>query len=64
MKTNIDNMTAKINLMENAVYIVKDGLLTKVSPKSYGEDLIIWKNGSVLDINRSERVRINGQDVI
>lgn len=55
---------AVINLLEDAVYIVKDGQKTKVTPKKYGEDRIIWKNGKVLDIDRSERVRIEGQEVI
>lgn len=57
-------MKEEINLLENAVYIVKDGLLTKVTAKQHGQDLIIWKNGSVLDIDRSERLRVEGQEVI
>ncbi|MEB6549096.1 DUF3954 domain-containing protein [Heyndrickxia sporothermodurans] len=61
---NIEKMTAEIDLMESAVYIVKQGRLTKVTAKQHGQDLIIWKNGQVLDIDRSERVRIEGQDVI
>jgi len=57
-------MTAEIDLMENAAYVVIDGQLTKVTPKSHGEDTIIWKNGKVLDVIRSERHRLNGQAVI
>lgn len=57
-------MEAKINLLEDAVYIVKNGKLTKVTPKPFGQDLIIWKNGQVLDVDRNERVRINGQKTI
>ncbi|MEN2465926.1 DUF3954 domain-containing protein [Ornithinibacillus sp. JPR2-1] len=53
-----------IDLTENAVYIVQDGQLTKVTAKDFGQDLIIWKNGKVLDIDRSERLRIEGQEVI
>ncbi|MEN2468209.1 DUF3954 domain-containing protein [Ornithinibacillus sp. JPR2-1] len=56
--------TLEINLDENAVYIVQDGQLTKVTAKEFGQDLIIWKNGKVLDIDRSERLRIEGQEVI
>ena len=56
--------TAEIDLIENAMYVVKDGSLTKVTAKQYGQDLIIWKDGSVLDIDRSERVRIQGQEII
>jgi len=53
-----------INLQEDAVYIVKKGKLTKVTPKEHGQDIIIWKNGEVLDVDRSQRMRIEGQDVI
>ncbi|MCU9594622.1 DUF3954 domain-containing protein [Caldibacillus thermolactis] len=54
----------EIPLDENAVYIVKNGKLTKVTAKEYGQDIIIWKNGQVLDIDRSQRMRIDGQEVI
>nr|WP_239588250.1 DUF3954 domain-containing protein [Gracilibacillus alcaliphilus] len=50
--------------MENAFYIVKDGLLTKVTAKQYGQDVVVWKNGKVLDVDRSERIRLEGQEVI
>lgn len=56
--------TAEIDLTESAVYVTKDGTLTKITPKQYGQDVLIWQNGSVLDIDRSERVRIQGQDII
>jgi Protein of unknown function (DUF3954) len=56
--------TTEIDLMENAVYIVKNGSLTKVKAKQFGQDLIIWKNGEVLDVDRSQRTRIEGQEVI
>ncbi|WP_438310841.1 DUF3954 domain-containing protein [Sporosarcina sp. FA9] len=58
------NKTTVVDLKEDALYIVKNGRLTKVSKKEHGQDLIIWKNGQVLDIDRSERVRIEGQEVI
>lgn len=54
----------EISLLENAVYVVKQGKLTKLTSKKHGQDLIIWKDGQVLDIDRSERVRISGQEVI
>jgi hypothetical protein len=57
-------LEAKVSLLENAVYIVKDGQLTKVTAKEFGQDVIIWKNGKVLDIDRSQRLRIQGQEVI
>ncbi|MBP1917202.1 hypothetical protein J2Z23_004187 [Lederbergia galactosidilyticus] len=59
-----ENQIAEINLTENALYIIQNGKKTKVTPKKFGQDLIIWKNGIVLDIDRSERVRIEGQEVI
>lgn len=55
---------AMVDLKEDALYIVKGGRLTKVSKKEHGQDLIIWKNGQVLDIDRSQRMRIDGQEVI
>ena len=58
------DMTAKVDLMENAVYVVKKGKLTKVTAREHGQDLIIWKNGEVLDVDRSQRMRIDGQEVI
>lgn len=57
-------MREEISLKENAVYIVQDGRKTKVSPKEYGEDRIIWKHGKVLDIDRSERIRLAEQKEI
>lgn len=53
-----------VDLSEEAVYIVKNGKLTKLSAKDHGEDVIIWKYGQVLDVDRSERVRIEGQEEI
>jgi len=64
MKVDKKRKLALIDLRENAVYIVKNENLTKVRAKEYGQDVIIWKNGEVLDIDRSQRVRLNGQEVI
>lgn len=49
---------AEIDLTENAVYVVKNGKITKISAMDFGEHRIIWKNGEVLDIIKSERVRV------
>ncbi|WP_099157289.1 DUF3954 domain-containing protein [Virgibacillus ndiopensis] len=57
-------MKAEINLNENAVYVVKGCQLTKVIAKDHGQDIIIWKNGQVLDVDRSQRIRIEGQEFI
>lgn len=64
MQENIDTMTAKISLKENAAYFVSDGHLTKVTPKSFGIDIFHWKDGKVLDVERTQRIRNCGQDVI
>ena len=53
-----------ISLEEDAAYVVKNGHLTKVAAKEHGQDVIIWKNGQVLDVDRSHRLRIDGQEVI
>ena len=56
--------TVGIDLKETAIYIVQDGRITKVSPKQYGTDEIIWRDGRVIDVVRSHRERLNGQEVI
>ena len=45
-------MTANINLMENGVYIVSNGKLTKldIPPVGYGKQEINWQNGKVTHI--------------
>ena len=48
----------QINISENGVYIVQDGIVTPLSPKAFGQDTIIWHNGQVLDVERAERIRI------
>lgn len=55
--------TIKVKPHENAVYIVKDGRVTKVDPpeSGHGTDEIKWKDGQVLDVIRSGRIRIDGQ---
>ncbi|UFU00352.1 DUF3954 domain-containing protein [Radiobacillus kanasensis] len=64
VKMDFEKMSAEISLKEDALFVVKNGQLTKVTAKPHGQDLIIWKNGQVLDIDRSERVRITGQEFI
>lgn len=52
------DMIAEIDLRVNAVYVVKDGTNTKLNPMQQGTDEIIWKQGIVLDVIRSSRIRI------
>lgn len=49
---------ATVNLTENGVYIVQDGVVIPLAPKPYGQDIIVWQNGQVLDVERAERIRI------
>ncbi|PKH10161.1 DUF3954 domain-containing protein [Planomicrobium sp. MB-3u-38] len=51
-------MIAEIDLRENAAYVVKDGVATKLNPMESGTDEIIWKRGIVLDVVRSHRIRL------
>lgn len=52
------DMIAEIDLRENAVYVVKDGHCTKLLPMKSGQDEVIWKDGIVLDVVRSQRIRL------
>lgn len=60
MKVDIEKMTAEVDLMENSLYVVKDGQITKIeAPQTgFGEYTAVWKDGKVLDVIKSERVRI------
>ncbi|MCO7128325.1 DUF3954 domain-containing protein [Sporolactobacillus shoreicorticis] len=64
MKQNIETMKAEIDLMENAMYLVCDGHLTKVRAQEFGSTEIAWKEGKWLDVIQHERQRNCGQDVI
>ncbi|MFF2794963.1 hypothetical protein [Lysinibacillus xylanilyticus] len=44
--------------MEDGVYIIQDGNITRLEPIEYGQDTILWKNGQVLDVERTHRMRI------
>jgi hypothetical protein len=43
---DIEKMTAEIDLMTNATYIVKDGqlILVDTPPKGYGKQVISWQS--------------------
>ncbi|MBT2702988.1 DUF3954 domain-containing protein [Bacillus sp. ISL-35] len=60
MKANAENMTAEIDLMVNATYIVKDGQLVIVDtpPKGYGKQVISWQSGkpSHYELNYSNKL--------
>ncbi|WP_299090376.1 DUF3954 domain-containing protein [uncultured Metabacillus sp.] len=50
MDVNIERMTANIDLMENAVYAVRDGKLLRVPtpPDGFGKQIIEWEHGKPL----------------
>lgn len=60
MKAKAENMTAEIDLMINATYIVKDGQLVIVDtpPKGYGKQVISWQSGkpSHYELNYSNKL--------
>lgn len=55
-----DKITAQIDLMKNATYIVKDGVLTIVDtpPKGFGKQIISWQAGkpSHYELNYSNKL--------
>jgi hypothetical protein len=64
MNQNIETMKAEIDLMENAMYLVSNGRMTKVRAKDFGTDEVVWKDGKWQDIISHKRQRNCGQDVI
>ncbi|MGM0903081.1 MAG: DUF3954 domain-containing protein [Bacillota bacterium] len=60
MAVNIEKMTAEIDLMKNATYIVKDGVLTDVDtpPKGFGKQVISWQAGkpSHFEVNYTNKL--------
>jgi Protein of unknown function (DUF3954) len=53
MKTLVvstENMTAAIDLLTNATYVVRDGILKQVPqpPDGFGKQIINWENGKPL----------------
>ncbi|MGG3801775.1 DUF3954 domain-containing protein [Metabacillus fastidiosus] len=47
MNLNIEKMTAEIDLMKNATYIIKDGKIIEVPmpPEGFGKQIINWQGG-------------------
>ncbi|MCU5033538.1 DUF3954 domain-containing protein [Bacillus cereus] len=50
IKENIVGMKAEISLVENMIYVVKDGQLHSIEPPStgHGEQSFVYKNGKVI----------------
>lgn len=51
-------MVRKAEAEKDTVFIEVNGVRTEISAKEFGEDSLVWKNWKVLDVVRSERVRI------
>ncbi|MBM7580024.1 DUF3954 domain-containing protein [Jeotgalibacillus terrae] len=52
---------------ENGLYIIKDGEITELKPPGgdgYGSDEIVWQEGRVVDVVRTNRIRLNGKKKI
>jgi hypothetical protein len=47
VNVNIEKMTAEIDLMKNATYIIKDGKIQEVPQPAagYGKQVISWQGG-------------------
>lgn len=45
-------------MQQDGIYIVQDGITTHLKPKDHGQDILFWKNGQVLDVERTDRTRI------
>lgn len=51
-------MVRKAEVEKDTVIIEVNGVRTEIKAKEFGEDSLVWKNWKVLDVVRSERVRI------
>lgn len=60
MHENIERMKAEIDLMENAVYAIKDGMIHKVrSPESgFGRQIICWQGNKPCNAKLEEDIKI------
>ncbi|WP_046180372.1 DUF3954 domain-containing protein [Domibacillus tundrae] len=60
-ETSEIKMTQEIDLMENATYYVKDGVLEKVDspPYGHGSQTIVWQHGKPVgfDMHYTKRSR-------
>lgn len=45
-------------MQQDGIYIVQEGKTIYVKPIEFGQDVFIWKNGQVLDVERTDRIRI------
>ncbi|WP_088033495.1 DUF3954 domain-containing protein [Evansella clarkii] len=60
MKSNQDKKTAIIDITQNCIYVIKNGVPTKIErPVSgHGKQTAVWKDGVVIDVLKEERQRI------
>lgn len=58
IKENTKRIDDLVKMLDDGVYIIQNGCITTLQPKPFGQDTLLWKNGEVLDVERSERIRI------
>lgn len=53
IKEDIVEMKAEISLVENMIYVVKDGRVHQIEPPTtgYGEQSFVYKNGKVARVD-------------
>ncbi|HDR4429611.1 DUF3954 domain-containing protein [Bacillus thuringiensis] len=56
IKENIAEMKTEISLVENMIYVVKDGRIHSIEPPTsgYGEESSIYRNGKVTRMDERE----------
>ncbi|WP_432702458.1 DUF3954 domain-containing protein [Lysinibacillus sphaericus] len=45
-------------MQQDGIYVVQDGNIIRFEPQIHGQDIFIWKNGQVLDVERTQRIRV------
>ncbi|MDA2070278.1 DUF3954 domain-containing protein [Bacillus thuringiensis] len=60
IKENIVGMKAEISLVENMIYVVKDGQIHSIEPPStgHGEQSFVYKAGKVVRIEERKTLLI------
>lgn len=43
---------------QDGIYIVQEGETTYLKPIEHGQHVLYWKNGQVLDVEKTDRSRI------
>lgn len=59
-KVKNNKKVEEIDVSVNRIYVVKDGRAIPIEPPSsgYGEQTAVWKDGKVIDVIDTKRIRI------